>query len=369
MADGFIRQRGSSYEVVVYAGRDPVTGRKRQVSRSAKTKREAQQLRARLLVEYGSGDGGTEATFGKLVERWLEVAELSPSSRAAYSVYLGKHILPALGATRLDRLGAEDLDRFYRALGRKGLSPASIRKAHNVVSRALTQAVKWRWIPDNPARRASPPKVPKPRVSPPDPAQVALLLRAADEHDADLGTFLRLAAVTGARRGELCALRWRDVANGTVNIERGLVHGPEGVVERPTTKTGRARVVALDAGTIDTVAAHRARCRDRAEECGLEFDPHGFVFSTQVDGSVAWRPDGATGRFMRLRNRVGVPARLHDLRHFAATRMITAGVPVRTVSGRLGHSRASTTTDIYSHWVSESDQAAADVMGGLIDSQ
>ena len=79
------------------------------------------------------------------------------------------------------------------------------------------------------------------------------------------------------------------------------------------------------------------------------------------------RPDKVTGSFRRMADRLDLThVRLHDLRHFAATRMLAAGVPVRTVSGRLGHADASTTLGVYAHFVDASDQDAAAVMGRLV---
>jgi integrase len=364
VASGHIRQRGSGYEVVIYLGLDPVTGRKRQISRSARTKRAAEALRNELLVKYAGGRGGTEATFARLVEYWLEVAELAPSSRAAYTIYLERHILPALGVTPLDKLTPDVLDRFYLALKRKGLSAASVHKAHNVISSALSQAVRWRWLAENPAARATPPRVPKPKITAPSPEDVLRLLQAAEERDPDLGMFLRLSAVSGARRGELCAVRWGDLDldAGTLTISRAISGGVE-----QGTKTGTSRVVALDAGTVEALRRHQRRWRERMLAVGAQFTPKAFVFSADAGARSPWRPDGVTARFMRLRNRVGVPARLHDLRHFVATQALAGGMPVRTVSGRLGHRRASTTSDIYASFVAESDRAAAEFMGRLLD--
>jgi integrase len=94
----------------------------------------------------------------------------------------------------------------------------------------------------------------------------------------------------------------------------------------------------------------------------------GFVFSPELDGSKPWRPYHWTSAWSRLRDRIGIdPAvRLHDLRHFTATRLLDAGVPVKTVSGRLGHARPATTLNVYAHFIPATDRVAADLIGGLL---
>ena len=96
--------------------------------------------------------------------------------------------------------------------------------------------------------------------------------------------------------------------------------------------------------------------------------PNAFVFSPYVEATTPFRPDNVTSFFIRVRNEVGAPnVRLHDLRHFTATQLIGAGVDVRTVAGRLGHSDPSVTLRVYSHALEERDRAAAAVMGGILD--
>jgi integrase len=92
------------------------------------------------------------------------------------------------------------------------------------------------------------------------------------------------------------------------------------------------------------------------------------VFSDSPDGAAPWRPNRVTLAFRRLSDGLGINGvRLHDLRHFAATQLLAAGVPVKTVATRLGHANASTTLNVYAHHLESSDVEAAQVLGGLID--
>jgi integrase len=196
------------------------------------------------------------------------------------------------------------------------------------------------------------------------------LIEQADAEDPDFGVFLRLAATTGARRGELCALRWRDVDlnEGTLTISRALVDCADGGYVEKDTKTHAARRIALDSSMVKSLRAHKQRQAERALMGGVRIDGQTRVFSYELDGSVPWRPDGVTARFVRLRDGLGLTGvRLHDLRHFVATRMLAAGVPVPTVSGRLGHANSSTTLNVYSHFLEASDREAAEALGKLLD--
>ncbi len=119
--------------------------------------------------------------------------------------------------------------------------------------------------------------------------------------------------------------------------------------------------IALGRETVAKLTAYRVVAEERAAVCGTSLRADDFLFSASVDGGAPWRPDPTTHRFIRARRRAGLPEglRLHDLRHFLATRMISCGIDVRTVSGRLGHRRTSTTTDRYAAFVPAADRAAA----------
>jgi integrase len=376
---GHLRQRGNAWELRAYAGIDPLSNRQKYVTRTFHGgKREAQEALARLVVEVsGGGYAARDATVGDLLRQWLELAkpELSPTTARGYDWIIRTYILPTLGSTRLSKLKPSQLDRFYAKLRERGgqdgkpLSAATVRQVHAILRRALHQGVRWEWIATNPAAHASPPRVRNHQLDPPDPDGVIRLIEAATADDPDFGCYLLLAATTGARRGELCALTWRDVDLGgrTLRIARNVVEAEHSRLVDKDTKTHASRLIALDAVTTEIVAAHRTRCAGRAAACGVIPHPTSYVFSRDPDGARPWVPNDVTKAFIRLRKRVGLDmVRLHDLRHFAATRLLVAGVPVRTVSGRLGHANAATTLGVYAHFVEQSDRDAAEKLSALV---
>ena len=373
-----MRQRGSAWELRVYLGRDPQSGTGQYASKTVRgTKREAQSALAAMVAEADRGlVAKTRGTVAELLERWFEHAapDFSPKTVLETRGVLDRYLVPDLGSVQLAKLRADDLDRYYRRLrecGRSGrpLAPATIKRIHGILRRALAQGVRWGWLPTNPASAATPPRVPVSDIKPPSPEQLARLFSTAVDTDPELATFVVTAAATGARRSELLAVRWRDIdlEVGSVTIGRAIVVGIDGIVEKDT-KTHAVRRVALDVTTTEALQRHRAVAEERATACGVELGADAFVFSPHPAGAAPWYPDSVSRAFGKLCRQAGCKGvRLHDLRHYVATRLLAAGVDVRTVAGRLGHRNASTTLNVYSHFLPEADRQAADVLGRLLD--
>lgn len=359
----------------MYAGRDPITGRQRFVSRTFQgTKRAAERELARLISDVDDGrHEGTTAELGSLVDRWIEHLEAigrAPSTIREYRRLIVKEIKPAIGSTRLDRLKSSDLDRLYAEWLRSGLAPNTVHHRHSLLAAALQQGVKWGWLRDNPARRASPPPLRPPEAAVPTLEQVQALISAAEASNPDLATFLALAAVTGARRGELCALQWSDVdVNRSVVRFRQSLDWPRGTAAwtlKPT-KTHQTRLVSLDELALAIIEQHRRRSQDRCDAAGCELLETGFVFSSDVAGEVPLRPDTATQAVGRLCRSLGMAEiHLHSLRHWMVTTSLIGGTDVRTVAGRAGHRDASMTLQVYAHAIEQSDRETAARLGRVL---
>jgi integrase len=365
-------RRPGVWELIVQLPRDATSARARQLSRTVSgTKREAQRALAAMVAEVAAGKvSATTMTMGELLTRWLDHVEeqLAATTVREYRRLVATRIGPDLGSLSLRRITTQRLDTYYAGLARQhGLSPATVRHIHAVLRGSLGQAVRWGWIPTNPAVSASPPKLRTREITPPAMTDTRALLEAADEQDVEFGALLHVLAATGARRGEVCGLRWSDldVESGTLSIRRSVASVAGGTIVKDT-KTHAARRIAIDADTMAGLVRHRARMELRARACAVELPPDAFMF-TSGDGAEPLHPDTITGGFQRLCRRVGLSGvRLHDLRHLHATQLLAAGVPVRTVSGRLGHADAATTLNVYAHFLEASDRQAADVIGGLL---
>lgn len=394
---GHIRRHGNRYQVAVCLGRDPITKRYRYTYASAKTYEKAKEERDKLIKRVEEGrEPDIKATVNVVLDRWLAVAELAVSTRDTYRSYIDKRIRPVLGDMPVRTLEhrVDMLDQFYAHLRRcgrlcdgrrsmehrtavphecdercrphvcQGASPRTIRQIHSILRRALSFAVKWGWMERNPAELATLPKLAPSDISPPEPEKAAVLVDAAWEFAPDLGVFVWLAMVTGARRGELCVLRWSDVRfeDADLLIARSYVVRKGNKVVKET-KTQQRRRLALDPATVKVLKEHWERCAKRAEQAGESLQEDGYVFHRDCSGEDAWLPDTVSHQFGRIASNAGIPCRLHDLRHYSATQMIASGVDLRTVAGRLGHSGGgSITLKVYSHWTRPADQHAAEVL-------
>lgn len=350
----------------------PITGKPRQISKTVRGSAKAADEALRDLIDKQAPRAdGMGVSLSQLLDRWLvdcERLDLSPTTMRTYRSQIKSTIRPALGKVPLTRLSAKHLDDLYGTMKKAGKAPKTIRNHHAIISAALHQAVRWGWVRTNVAEQAKPPRVSQKRVKAPSVDQVRSIIEAAEERDPRLAALLMLGALTGMRRGELCALRWSDVdlELGDLEVSRSVVVVPGGLAEK-TTKTDRFRPVALDEVGVALLLHYRARCDEWAKESGAALAEDAFVFSPLVDCTTPFRPDNVTSFFIRIRDGLGFRnVRLHDIRHFNATQLIGEGVDVRTVAGRLGHSDPSLTLRVYSHFIEERDRAAAAVIGRVL---
>lgn len=369
---GSIRQRGTgSTELRVYAGTDPDTGRRRWVTKTVRgtredAERELQALSARANIAPAVG---ARTTMAELLDQWFArgSAGWPPATVRSVGSIVDHHLKPEIGGVLVGDLTAVMVDELYERLrtdGRhdgKPLAVGTVRRIHSTLHTALAQAVRWSWIFDNVADQASPPRDKPVEMRPPSPSNVALLLESIAESDPLLHLYLSLAATTGARRGQLLALRWIDVDldGGSLSMQRSIVEGPEGMVLVPN-KSCRSNRVALDRESLKLLRAEHDRVGGDNEDR--------YIFSADEAGGLPWKPNHATKRFIRVRRDAGLDHfRLHDLRHFMATEMLGAGVPLHVVAARLAHARASTTLNVYAHAIPGADRQAAEMLRRRVD--
>ena len=245
-----------------------------------------------------------------------------------------------------------------------------MRQVLAVVSGALSAAVRWDWLPTNPARGAQRPRQRPPQPDPPSPADAARILDAAFEADEDFGTLVWLAMTTGMRRGEPvhCSGRGLDLEEGVVEVLRSYgLRGGVGVEK--DTKTHQMRRIALDSETVALLIEHKNRCAERMRSLGGELSDDMYVFANarSFDPTAPCSPASVSGRYHYLTKRLGIDTHIHALRHYSATELLTAGVDLRTVAGRLGHGGGGATTlRVYAAWVAASDRKAAEILGSRI---
>ncbi len=348
---------------------DP-NGARLRLSRTVEgTRAEAREALQRFVVETGAGlHGGATTTVGSLLDQFLATTTAAPTTRADWDSVVGHHLKPALGHLKVCKLTARHCDELYAQLARRGLGPSRVRCAHVVLHRAFAFAVRWGWLARNPVSAATRPAVPRTPINPPTTEQVRQALAAAADANAAFACWLHVAVATGARRGEICALRWSDLDLGdaTARIERSVsATAKTGLTIKPT-KTGSVRLVTLTSHAV-TALRHHLHATATSSDGGGDR----YVFTNDPDGRIPWRPELVTRRWERLRATISGLARtrVHDLRHYVATQLLTAGIDARTVANRLGHARTSTTLDIYWAWLPARDRDAARHLENLLDNQ
>ena len=252
----------------------------------------------------------------------------------------------ALGARRASEVTAGDLAKIYARLDRDGLGVSGVRAWHALFSGALSAGVRWAELDRNVARIGQlVPAAPKPTGEAPDPEQVRRYLNAVEAESPTLGALLRLAALTGCRRGELCGLRWSDldVERATLTVRpNGNLTSRKGIraAEGPT-KNKQGRPVPLSVEALAELVGHRARVEMLCSLAGVDLDPHGFIFTLEAycDGSLPLRPDYVTRRSGEIADAAKLPRKVchpHGLRHYFATRAIANGGDVVAVAAVLG---------------------------------
>ena len=387
LRDG-VMKRGNTWSYVIRV-KDPETGvsKPRWVG-GFETEEDAKAARdeARVKARRGEYIDRNSMTVGEYLDEWIEAhaVEIKPKTLADYRHLIGRHVKPHIGGLRLQAVRPARITKLYRDLvtsgGRdgKGLSARTVAYVHAVLRKAFGDAVRVdQLLPSNPVERAK-----RPRMQRNEPGkvwdgpQLRTFLDVAKAHR--LSAFFHLAAYTGARRGELLHLRWRDIdLDGRQITIAGSAAFVAGERIEGTTKSGRSRVVSIDAGTVQVIKSHRQRQNaDRLaagdEWKGTENKENGHVFTTARGEPI--HPDTVSSLMASLTTRhnkanpaKALPlARLHDLRHIHATTLLLAGVPVHVVAARLGHADPSITLRVYAHVINEQLVEAADIFAKQI---
>lgn len=377
----------------MYAGKDPVTGKHAYLSRTLHgSERKADRELSRLVAEVDEhGLSSTSASVAYLLGRFMALQrreQKAPTTLRTYQHYIDAWIVPAIGTAKLDRLTAGDLRDLYASMSAQGRSQRTIRQVRAIISSALSYATEQGWVRTNVGRASRAPKLPGSRQRVPTVTELHQLLEAtASQHHAgpELAAAVILAASSGARLGELCALRWGDVVfegerSSVLHIRQSAYVVPRERAATKATKTHQERRIVLDPWGTAALLMQRAHQERNAARVGRQITDASYVLSRKTDGSGPPRPDGYSAAFGRLRDKLAgwdpttQTAReprwrelhFHSLRHLAATTLIAEGVDVRTAASRLGHSDPSTTLRVYAHAVERNERAAAAILGSAL---
>ena len=337
---------------------DSAQGRKRKYF-YGKTRKEVQEKLAAAAHDRQQGTIVTapNQTLEQFLADWLENTQrrsVKPRTYERYEEVVRLHIVPVLGKHQLQKLTPQHLRSFYTKKQDEGLSPTTVTHFHNVLHKALKDAMRWGLVARNVCELVSPPRKVRFEIQPLTLDQVHSLLDAAKGHYME--AIFNLALATGMRRGELMGLKWQDIdfAKGTLQVRRILSRVPsklpgKGYVEAEpkTQKSRRSLVIAPFA--LEALKQHRIRQLEAKLKAGAVWEDHDYVFCTSIGTHLNPTRD-ILDQLKILLKKAGLPdIRFHDLRHSAATLLLSAGVHPKVVQEILGHSQISMTLDVYSH--------------------
>jgi integrase len=343
------------------------------------SKRKAEEECARLitLIKFGNYVEPTKQTVAEFLDEWLEFIKptVAPKTHERYAEILQKGMAPLLTGVTLAKLKTDKIDAAFskaptegRRDGKGGLSPRTVHHMRRVLIKVLNQAVTWDRLTKNPALATTSPKVERKKMLAYDAGQTAVLIEAMRPTRIFIPTLL--AVMCGLRRGEILALRWRNVELGDNLRQISIAESAEqtkGGVRYKEPKSGRARTVSLSTTVLAELKTHRAKQAEEQLRLGLRPDGESFVVA-QVDGSPI-QPRSLTHEWVRLIGKTTLPRiRFHDLRHTHASQMLAAGVHPKVASERLGHSTIGITLDLYSHVMPGMQADAAEQVDAAIRS-
>jgi len=278
-----------------------------------------------------------------------------------------KRPIDELGQLRLGDLSPLILERFYGRLrdlrdegGKPVLGPRTVKHVHDTIRCALNTAVRWKLLTINPAVACELPPIERKEAKVVEDAQLGLLIDAASGHPW-MYALLIVALGTGLRRGELLALRWADadLAANSLTVSRSLEQTKAGLRIK-TTKSGRSRRLVLPRSAADALREHRRAQQANRDAFGRDYRADlDLIFCTPEGEHL--KPNTVSPAVCLLAARVGLKGiGLHSLRHTHGSQLLSAGVPLPTVSKRLGHSSVNTTASIYAHSFAADEVAAAE---------
>lgn len=394
---------GDRYRVYYSVGSDPVTGkpvRKSPTIRAASSRAAWDELARLRSAEQDRRD---VETLGAILAEYHDAAHgMSPTTKAEQQEAVARYLTPAMAARRLRDLGPRDLDKLYVHLMERGgvcrlrdtktetrkcpkkpcphgggnaLAPSTVERFATVIEAALEQAVRWGYIKSNPAKLTRPISIDEEEVQLPPAEDLVKILAHLDTMERDghgvdgspLPDFVACLLGTGARPGELCALRWGETGadHRRLTIKANLTRARGGAV-RKATKTRKIRRVRV-AGPVTTVLAERQeRWLPLAEAADMPLEDMA-VFPSKDRPEQPWRPDSMGREFRRVRDELGLSKQItfRNLRHDCVSVLAAAKVDIVTIARRMGHNPA-TMLRVYAHLLEEADDEAAEILAARL---
>lgn len=378
MRGHLVKRYKNTWNLVLELGRrrDPETGKVKRIQKwftFEGTKKEAERaLNEKLNLYYrGHVIEPSKMLFGEWLDQWLETAVQPSKAIRTYETYkslIKVHLKPKLGEHPIGELRPDHLDAYYLA---STLSQKTLENHHHVLNGALSAAVAYKMIQDNPAALAmNKPHGEESEAQCWDVDDAKRFLEAAEQRGPQSAAFYRLALETGARKGELCGFQWKDLdwEKGAITVMRQLVkRWPEPLFGPPKRK--KPRVIDLSQQCLAALRQHRKSQAEIRLQAGSAYEDHGLIFAYEQPpfGMPLSANNIGQREYAKLIKAAGVRAiTFHGLRHTAATLMLKQGTAIKVVAERLGHKKPTITLDVYAHVLPSMQKQAAEQLGALL---
>ncbi len=370
--EGTIAKRSNG----TYEAKISIEGGKRKTF-YGKTRKEVQEKLKVALREQQQGMLVTapQQKLEQFLQQWLEETQrnsVKPRSFERYEEIVRLHIVPVLGNVQIQKLTPQQVQSFYTKKIKEGYKAITVASFHNVLHKALDMAVRWNLVAKNVCDVVSPPRVEDFEIQPLTVEQIRKLLEVAKGHPME--ALIKVAIATGLRRGELMALKWQDIdlTTGILQVQRNLVRIPsklpgKGYIESETKTKKSRRSVVIASFALEALREHRSQQLHALAAAGPLWQYNNYVFCTTIGTHIHPTRDMADP-LNELLEKAGLPhIRFHDLRHTAATLLMSQGVHPKVVQEFLGHSTITMTMDIYSHVLPTMQQDAISKMNDALN--
>lgn len=316
----------------------------------------ARRARDRFLMEKAQGQHTerTDMTLEQWLEQWMQEVVLpnrAETTAYGYRKIIDNHLAPALGHIPIQDLSPRDLQHYYAELMRKkGLSPNTVRRHHDLLSAALHAALRQDLLLRCPTERVEPPHVIFKETRYYTAENLKKLYALVEGHR--LETAVHLAGSLGLRREEICGLRWSsvDFQMRKIHIREARTAAGAKVVDKETKNRSSSRVLHMGDDIYRLLRQERLRQNEKKLAMGSEWPDSGMVVVDRHGKPLS--PNNLSMSFTRFIRASGLPPlTLHGLRHTFATVASSQGAPLFDIGKALGHSTPATTGKIYTHLV------------------
>lgn len=361
-------QEGTIYQRSSGSWLAQVTIQGHRLSKSFSTQKECRLWIKKMQeqIDNGLSFSGVRITFGQYLQSWLEYTKgtVRPKTWQQYEGIVRNHLTPALGKIRLSELQPNHIQNFYGQLIEGEHSHRTIQLIHTIIHRALVIAQQQGLTGRNSAQLVTPPRYSKTEMQVLTDFQSRQLLITAQGLRNE--ALYHLAITTGMRQGELLGLKWKDIdwAGCALYVRRQAQRISGKGIQLCEPKTASSiRLIQFGNETLRQLSAHRKR--QDIERLIPGWQENDMVFPSLIGTPLDQR--NLHREFKGLLIAAGIPEiRFHDLRHTAATLMLSNGIPLLVVSRRLGHAKPSITLDIYGHYLPGMQSEAAALMDELV---